>query len=375
MTYHHITCQLYTANDNPWKTMALELLEASRIHTNVVRLVFFACSTSAEEYLQQRTFLNEWVAANYASPRPLVSLVAQKPLVGHLIMELHQIKQRNHHSFTLTQKDTPWGHYLCISTADYVEIVVGGLCADNLELPVYQQSMQIFDQASHILCQEGMECEDIVRQWNYLEDITGVLHGNQCYQDFNDARSHFYGSSAWGNGYPAATGIGMQQGGVLIDFNAIKGAVCITPLDNDWQRAAHVYSDDVLICHRNDTGKGTPKFERGKSVADASSELIYISGTAAIRGEESIPATDVLVQTEVTLENIQHLIGLEEGWKHMPAHLGHLGLLRVYLKRPEDATVVKEELDKLCPGLPISYLYADICREELLVEIEGIAYF
>lgn len=44
--------------------------------------------------------------------------------------------------------------------------------------------------------------------------------------------------------------------------------------------------------------------------------MIYISGTAAIRGEESIVTGDVLVQTEITLENIQHLIGLEEGEKN-----------------------------------------------------------
>ena len=60
----------------------------------------------------------------------------------------------------------------------------------------------------------------------------------------------FYASSEWESGYPAATGIGTQHGGVLIDFNAVSGEVDIAPLDNDWQRAAHVYSDEVLISHR-----------------------------------------------------------------------------------------------------------------------------
>ena len=54
-------------------------------------------------------------------------------------------------------------------------------------------------------------------------------------------------------------------------------------------------------------------------------------------------------------------------------HPGRLGLLRVYLKNEEDAPAVKADLDKLCPDLPIAYLYADVCREELLIEIEGIA--
>lgn len=70
--------------------------------------------------------------------------------------------------------------------------------------------------------------------------------------------------------------------------------------------------------------------------------MIYISGTAAIRGEESIVTGDVLVQTEITLENIQHLIGLEEGREKLPEHSGKLELLRVYLKHEEDAKIVKK---------------------------------
>lgn len=109
-------------------------------------------------------------------------------------------------------------------------------------------------------------------------------------------------------------------------------------------------------------------------MSDRRQEVIYISGTAAIRGEESVTTGDVLSQTEITLENIQHLIGLEEGRENLPEHSGKLGLLRVYLKNEEDAPAVKADLDRLCPDLPIAYLYADVCREELLIEIEGIAY-
>ena len=264
--------------------------------------------------------------------------------------------------------------YLRITSADYREIIAGGLCADDLNLPIREQSEQTFRKVEEILKAEQMNFGDIVRQWNYLEGITDIAHGNQCYQDFNDVRSQFYATSEWQSGYPAATGIGAQHGGIQIDFNAVSGKIGIIPLDNDWQRAAHVYSDEVLISHRPDTEKGTPKFERGKSLSDHQQEVIYISGTAAIRGEESMVTGDVLWQTEITLENIQHLIGLEEGKEKLPEHSGKLELLRVYLKNEKDAQIVKEDLDKLCPGVPVAYLYADVCREELLVEIEGIAH-
>lgn len=374
MKYHRIKCEVYKAESTSWEQMAEELLLSAIRMEKVVRLIFFTASTGNHEYQSRRSFLEQWVDRHFESPRPIVSLVAQKPLVGDLVLEVHSLPSIIGTEVTIEERFALSTRYLRIHTDSYVEVIAGGLCADDLNLPVREQSEQAFKKAKEILAAEQMDFGDIVRQWNYLERITDIAHGNQCYQDFNDVRSQFYSSSEWLSGYPAATGIGAQHGGIQIDFNAVKGDVEILPMDNDWQKAAHVYSDEVLISHRTDAEKETPKFERGKSLSDHRQEMIYISGTAAIRGEESIVNGDVLSQTEITLENIQHLIGLEEGREKLPEHSGKLELLRVYLKNEEDAQAVKEDLDKLCPNVPVVYLYADVCREELLVEIEGIAY-
>lgn len=371
MKYHRINCVIYKAEGKPWERMAEELLLSAACGTKVVRLVFFTACTDNKEYQAQRSFLQQWVNDHFASPRPVVSLVAQKPLVGELVLEVHSLEVTGSEvagsGVKIEEQSTSFGHYLLITTDSYREVIAGGLCADDLNLPIRVQSEQAFSKAEEILQAEQMTFGDIVRQWNYLEGITDIAHGNQCYQDFNDVRSQYYASSEWLSGYPAATGIGAQSGGIQIDFNAVRGDLVILPLDNDWQKAAHVYSDDVLISHREDMEKGTPKFERGKLLTDHQHEMIYISGTAAIRGEESMITGDVLSQTEITLENIQHLI-------EFPANTGKLDLLRVYLKNEEDAQPVKEDLDNICPDVSIIYLYADVCREELLVEIEGIAY-
>lgn len=179
-------------------------------------------------------------------------------------------------------------------------------------MPVTQQAEQAFGKAEKVLLQEGMHWGDVVRQWNYLEWITGYSDGNQRYQDFNDVRSRFYASSVWPAGYPAATGIGTQHGGVMIDLNAIVAdprKLQIVPLDNDLQVAAHSYSDKVLFSRSEQ--KTTPKFERAKVVSDGEHGLVYISGTAAIRGENSLQDMGVLVQTGTTMENIEHLIAPE----------------------------------------------------------------
>lgn len=375
MKYHRITCNLYKTTGNGWEQMAEELLSSAVRKERVLRLVLFTRCTDKQEYKFQRSFLEQWVERHFVSPRPVVSLVAQKPLVADLVLEVHSLVEITDEAVTIEEQITSSSvRYLRIMTPHYREIIVGGLYADDLNLPVREQSERAFRKAEEILKAEQMNFGDIVRQWNYLENITDIAYGNQCYQDFNDVRTLFYASSEWKSGYPAATGIGTRHGGVLVDFNAVSGEVDIAPLDNDWQRAAHVYSDEVLISRRADRKRGTPKFERGKSLSDGRQTVIYISGTAAIRGEESVATGDVLSQTEITLENIQHLIGLEEGREKLPEHSGKLGLLRVYLKNEEDAPAVKADLDKLCPDIPIVYLYADVCREELLVEIEGIAY-
>jgi len=47
--------------------------------------------------------------------------------------------------------------------------------------------------------------------------------------------------------------------------------------------------------------------------------------------------------------------------------------LRVYVKYKKDIPPVKDVCHKYFPELPIVYVVADICRPELLVEIEGVA--
>ena len=49
-------------------------------------------------------------------------------------------------------------------------------------------------------------------------------------------------------------------------------------------------------------------------------------------------------------------------------------LLRIYVKRKEDIEAVKEYMETHYPTAMKHYLVADVCRPELLVEIEGIAH-
>ena len=192
MKYHRITCNLYKTTGNSWEQMAEELLSSAVREERVLRLVLFTRCTDNQEYKFQRSFLEQWVERHFVSPRPVVSLVAQKRLVADLVLEVHSLVEITDEAVTIEEQITSSSvRYLRIMTPHYREIIVGGLYADDWNLPVREQSEQAFTKAEEILKTEQMNFGDIVRQWNYLENITDIAHGNQCYQDLNDVRPLF----------------------------------------------------------------------------------------------------------------------------------------------------------------------------------------
>lgn len=212
----------------------------------------------------------------------------------------------------------------------------------------------------------------IVRQWNYIENILGTDGENQRYQEFNNVRSGVYGNTFSEKGYPSATGIGMNQGGVIIEFIAIKSRELVTKaIDNPKQISAHSYSKNVLVGDEC-VLKTTPKFERARYIELFDKKLLFISGTASIVGEKTVGVGDAVEQTEITVNNIQQLYSPEvledvTGRASNPKY-GHA---RVYVKNRKDFAKIRRTFKNHYGNLPVVYIVADICRKDLLVEIEG----
>lgn len=194
----------------------------------------------------------------------------------------------------------------------------------------------------------------------------------QRYQEFNDVRSGVYGTTFEECGYPAATGIGMNRGGVIVEFVAVKSnEVESKPVDNPGQIAAHVYSEKVLIGEEC-VLKTTPKFERARYFRFQDKKLIFISGTASITGEKTVGIEDPVEQTEVTIQNIQRLYSDEvlKGLSNEKLNTKY-GHARVYVKYRKDFSAIKKTFKAHFGNIPVVYIIADICRDNLLVEIEG----
>lgn len=267
--------------------------------------------------------------------------------------------------------------YGIIENSDESLLFVEGIPASDFSDSVHTQSREVFDKLDTVLTAYGFAVDDIVRQWNYIGSIVSCREGKQNYQEFNDARTHYYAKGAWKNGYPAATGIGASGDCIIVGGIAFKkrgeGDKGIYPIDNPLQVAAHIYSKRVLIDDAADAMKSTPKFERAKLIETARGACCFVSGTAAIRGEESMDASSARLQTIKTIENIEYLVSKENlarfGCK--PYDLKYVAL-QVFIKSAEDYEEVRAEVEKAYPNVSVVYSIADVCRRELLVEIEGI---
>lgn len=371
-----IVHRIFRTEQADFKKMVEELLDKYSAIYTPMRLVFFGAPADNGEYIARFTCLKEAVEKKFKEANPLVSYVAQPVDMEGMAMEAHEVMLTAGDVISHRHdRDIP---YIIVERDGCKRLFLSGVTGDVLHQNIREQADAVFASVRRVLEKERMPVSAIVRQWNYIEKITDYdSAGHQHYQDFNEARSLFYKDVEWIAGYPAATGIGTQSGGVMIDMDVLlcrDSTVRVFGVDNPLQIAAHAYSRQVLLGETDGQRKTTPKFERAKAVWKEDHGFIYISGTAAIRGEQSLKDVGIEQQTLATLENIEYLVSRE--------NLNHTGVpatrdaqlinFRVYVKQAKDLEKARAVVEKRYPGLPALYTLTDVCRQELLIEIEGM---
>ncbi|HWS00358.1 MAG TPA: Rid family hydrolase [Prolixibacteraceae bacterium] len=359
---------VYHTEEEPFEQMCQSLLSQIDTEPNVIKIVFFGPAQNNREYLLQLRLIRKCARAHFPERVPLISYVSQKPLKGMLNAEVTTLSE------TGDVQVTYGNNYIVLENGCCRELITEGILPPDISASHKVQSDEVFARIGAILSHENFPVNSIVRQWNYIENISSFEDEYQNYQAFNDSRSHFYDQADWSMGYPAATGIGTQSGGVMVELIAFTGAGLVNRiLDNPLQTAAHKYSQGVLLgamdpCTNQRT---TPKFERARVIGEPGLLTVYISGTAAIRGETSLVANDIMEQTQMTMQNIDHLLS-EQNYPVAGA-IREFRLLRIYVKYPHQMEDVRSYMKANYPDIRKIYICADICREELLIEIEGIA--
>lgn len=126
-----------------------------------------------------------------------------------------------------------------------------------------------------------------------------------------------------------------------------------------------------------DYGPVAPAFARATVVGlngqDALDGLgLMVSGTAAVIGHASAHPGDVLAQTAEAMANVERIV--EEAQTHHGPRMSDLGEashVRVYLRHAKDWEAVSSLIHQRWPTVKLMGLQGDICREELLVELEA----
>lgn len=344
------------------------LFQLTKINSGkkIFKLNFFVDSDSKDHYLQFQQKIQSEVE-NIFPEKILLSVIAQPPLTCKILAEACYYDPTVWEATSVLESN---GGAVLFQN-EKSSVLVGRVqsfsypdCKDN--------SKQVFDDLQLIFNKVAFPVNTIVRQWNYIENILGFDGQEQRYQAFNNVRSAVYGNLFNETGYPAATGIGMNRGGVIIEFVAVQsGELKSVAINNPSQIAAHTYSKNVLAGEEC-LLKTTPKFERARYLELFEKKLIFISGTASIIGERTVGVGNPAQQTEITINNIKQLYSKEilnqlSGETLNPKY-GHA---RVYIKNPKDFPVIKRTFKSHFGKLPVVYIIADICRNDLLVEIEG----
>lgn len=248
---------------------------------------------------------------------------------------------------------------------------------------VHEGALNAFNQIRSLLGSVNVRFDQVIRTWLYLGGIVDGEGPTQRYRELNRARTDFYRdipfltdrlpATCRGPAYPASTGIGTEGRGIMMSAIALateRKDIMAVPLENPRQTFAYDYAERY--------SPKSPKFSRAMALSCGHYATIFISGTASITHSETQHPGDAAAQTHETLDNIAALISEENLGRHGLAELGTslngLALVRVYIKRQADFATIRQACEQRLGELPTIYAVADVCRPELLVEIEGIAF-
>jgi len=207
----------------------------------------------------------------------------------------------------------------------------------------------------------------LFRVWNQVPAINVVSpQGLENYRAFSAGRSlafedHFGGGFA--GQLPAASGVGAAGSDLLLAF--VAGRETPRHFENPEQVPAYHYPTEH--------GPRPPSFARATVARGAGHALVFISGTAAIKGHKTVSPFALPGQLISTLDNLS-LIGAAAGLgRELGAGPKWRRYFKVYYRHAADRSAIAAVLNKslLLSSDQVVWREADLCRADLLVEVEA----
>ncbi len=230
--------------------------------------------------------------------------------------------------------------------------------------PLQQATEAAYSQVFSLL--DTLRYPHLFRFWNYMADINRHSDGLERYQQFTLGRQDaflMHGRDVSGN-VPAACALGTAEGPLTIAF--LAGNVEPIGIENPRQISAYQYPQQY--------GPRSPTFSRASLVRLQQAEVLFVSGTASIVGHTTLHAGDAVAQARETMTNIEAIVAAANRVASQPGFdLASLNY-RVYVRHAADMEMIRAELVRYVgSALKAVYIQADVCRQDLLLEIEATA--
>ncbi|MCX5648516.1 MAG: RidA family protein [Planctomycetota bacterium] len=229
---------------------------------------------------------------------------------------------------------------------------LGDLRASDIQSPREAQACQTFEFMETALRAAGMDFSNVVRTWLYVD---GIL---SWYGELNAVRNRFFRERSVFTGVvPASTGVGGANAARAVltaDAYAIaphKSAVRITSIPSPLQCPALEYGSS---------------FSRAVEMDMPDHRYLWVSGTASIDLQgETAHVGDVGAQIDLTMRVVEAILESRRmGWDDVSRAVA-------YVKQGKMGTVFQKYCEeKGLQDLPVVTTENDICRDDLLFEIE-----
>lgn len=204
------------------------------------------------------------------------------------------------------------------------------------------------------------------RVWNYFPRINEEPQGLERYRQFCVGRYQALAEFLpdFPESLPAGTAVGTRSGPLQVYI--LAGMHPATHLGNPRQLNAYEYPDIY--------GPRSPSFARATFYRSETRSQLYIAGMASVVGHASRHVGLPEEQARETMQNLRALLGHAEGAAHMRfTGAQSAGLYKVYVRDAAHLAKIRETLRSgPLSSEQILFLQGELCRKELLVEIEGL---
>lgn len=251
--------------------------------------------------------------------------------------------------------------------------------ARGMDILTFQQ--RVVEAYSDVFEQlDATACAHPVRFWAFVPGIHDDMGaGLDRYMAFNAGRygafiAHFGRATPFARSVPTASAVGVEGDRFLLYCVAADEPGL--PVENPRQVSSYHYSRRF--------GPMPPCFARATLLrGPADRPVLLVGGTASVVGEESRHIGDLDAQARETFHNLASVVAAAVGCTRLEdmarseiaSRLASFRELRVYYANPADQRTLAGMVHAIFPShCRIEWLPASLCRRELLVEIEGLAF-